>query len=62
MLIYLDAFTREELISDSYDITFVFNNAGGEVASKYIQIGEEKFDVGCGDAFGGAGEDEGAAD
>jgi hypothetical protein len=62
MLIYLDVFNQEEIISDSYDIVFKFNNAAGEVESKYIVVGEEKFDVGCGDAFGGAGDDEGADD
>lgn len=62
MLIYLDVFNQEEIISDSYNITLRFNDAAGEVESKYITVGAENFDVGCGNAFGGAGEDEGAED
>jgi hypothetical protein len=62
MLLYLDAFSGEEIVSDSYDIKLVFDGVGGEVEPKYIMKGGESYDVGCGNEFGGAGEDEGAAD
>jgi hypothetical protein len=62
MLIYTDLFNNEEIISDSYDLKFLFNNAGVEYDSKYIVKGGESYDIGCGNSFGGAGEDEGAND
>lgn len=62
MLIYVDAFNHEEIISDSYELKFMFDNAGAEYDSKYMVKGGENYDIGCGNSFGGAGEDEGADD
>jgi hypothetical protein len=41
MIIYTDLFNNEEIISDSYDLKFLFNNAGVEYDSKYIVKGGE---------------------
>jgi hypothetical protein len=62
MLLYVDAFSNDEIVSDSYDITYVFDNVGGEVKSNYIVIGGENIDVGCGNAFGGTDEDNEGTD
>jgi hypothetical protein len=65
MRVYYDAFSQEdELLSDSYQIKELpeFNGAIVEVTSRMITKGEENFDIGCGDAFGGAGEEEKADD
>lgn len=35
---------------------------GGEIKSKFIVKGGEAYDIGCGNAFGGAGEEEKADD
>jgi len=59
MLLYVDAFNHEEIISD---LKFLFENAGAEYDSKYIVKGGENFDIGCGNSFGGGGDDEGADD
>lgn len=62
MLVYTDIFSHEEIISDSYEMKWVFDNVGVEIESKYITKGEENIDIGCGNAFGGGGDDEGDAE
>jgi hypothetical protein len=62
MLIYEDLFGKEEIISDSYDIKYLFNDVVGEVQSNMVVKDALKVDVGCGDAFGGGGDDEKADD
>jgi len=62
MIIYTDAFNNEEIISDSYELKWLFDNCACEYDSKYIVKGGEEFDIGCGNSFGGAGEEEGADD
>ena len=59
MYIYLDVFSNEEILSDSYDIKMVFDGVGGEIESSFVTVGGDKVDVGCGNAFGGGGDDEG---
>jgi hypothetical protein len=59
MKVYEDVFCGDEIISDSYDMNFVFDNVGAEVESKWITVGGENIDIGCGNAFGG-NDDEAA--
>ena len=62
MRVFEDLFNREEIISDSYTIELKYNGVVGEVDSDMVTLEAEKFDVGCGDAFGGGAEDEKADD
>jgi hypothetical protein len=39
-----------------------YDDVGAKVKAKWKVVGEDKIDIGCGDAFGGAGEDEKAED
>lgn len=57
--VYVDAFSGEEIISDSFEINEVFDGVGGEVKSKIVVKGGVKVDIGCGDAFGKGGGEEG---
>ncbi len=61
MKIYQDVFTDEEIISDSYKMVESFGGVAVEVLAKLIAVGGEDIDIGCGNAFGGGGEEEGAA-
>lgn len=58
MKVYEDIFSHDEIISDSYDFKWVFDNCGVEIESKYIVVGGDNIDIGCGNAFGGSGEDD----
>ena len=58
MKVFVDVFSGDELCSDSYKLEKVFGEAGMKVKSSYIVSGGETFDVGAGNAFGGAEEDE----
>ena len=58
MKLYTDIFTDEEIISDSYPHVEKFDGVIWEVKSRWIVKGEENVDIGCGNAFGGGGEDE----
>lgn len=66
MKIYYDLFNtdmdHDELMSDSFNFQEVFDGVGVEVKSSLTKKGGEKIDIGCGDAFGGAGEEEKADD
>jgi hypothetical protein len=44
--VYEDVFSKEEIISDSYKIDFVFDGVGGEVQSRFIMRGGENIDIG----------------
>ena len=67
MIVYKDIISGDEAISDSYKIQPVMEN-GEEVPglieadSALIAVGVGDIDIGCGNAFGGAGADEGADD
>lgn len=56
------------MISDSYKSAPVVDTDGTEipgmfeVESKSVAVGGDNVDIGCGNAFGGAGEDEGVED
>ena len=52
-------FSGEEIISDSFEITPVFDGVGGEVKSKLVALGGVTVDIGCGDAFGKGTPEEG---
>ena len=43
MKVYYDIFTNEEVISDAYEMTEVFDGMGFEVAARYS--GEDRCDV-----------------
>lgn len=58
MKVWIDVFSGDEMVSDSYKQTLLFNNACLEVQAKYITKGNEKVDVGGGNAFGGGEEEE----
>jgi len=62
MRLYLDAFSGEEIISDSFDLVMVFDDAGAEIKSKLIVKKEGDVDIGCGNAFGGNEAEEEKAD
>lgn len=53
MRIYQDYTTEEEIISDSYPMTMLFQETTAEVQSKMVAKGDVDVDVGCGNAFGG---------
>lgn len=58
MRLYVDAFSGDEIISDSFNLTMVFEDVGAEIKSKFIIKKEDNVDIGCGNAFGGTGEEE----
>eukprot|EP00744_Colponema_vietnamica_P000217 GILI01000393.1.p1 GENE.GILI01000393.1~~GILI01000393.1.p1 ORF type:complete len:178 (-),score=69.84 GILI01000393.1:66-569(-) len=62
MKVFTDIISGDELLSDSYDVNTIFEGAVYEVDSKLVQVGGESFDIGCGNEFGGGGEDEGVDD
>ncbi len=61
MKLYTDAFTGTEIISDSYKFVTEYEGTVNKVQSRLVVKKEDEIDIGCGNAFGGAGEDEGAA-
>ncbi len=63
MKVYVDVFSGDEIVSDSFNLEPVFGGVGGEFTAKYIVAGGVDVDVGCGNAFGGTEEgDEGTDD
>lgn len=58
MKVYSDLFSNEEIISDSFVITPIFEEVGGEVKSEYLTKGVDNVDIGRGNEFGGGGGDE----
>ena len=62
MRLYIDAFSGDEIISDSFDLVPVFEEVGAEIKAKMIVKKEGEVDIGCGNAFGGEGEEEKADD
>lgn len=53
MKVWIDVFSGDEMVSDSYKQSIIHNGACLEVQAKYITKGNEKVDVGGGNAFGG---------
>lgn len=60
MKLFMDIFSDEEIISDSYPHTEPeeFKGVIWKIKSRWITKGEENVDIGCGNAFGGGGEEE----
>lgn len=58
MKLYSDVFTGTEVLSDSYKITLEYEGVIGKVKARMIVKSEDDVDIGCGNAFGGAGEEE----
>ena len=55
MKLYSDAFTGTEVLSDSYKMVYDFERVIAKVKSTLIVKREDDVDIGCGNAFGGAG-------
>jgi len=55
MKLYTDAFSGTEVLSDGYKIVFEYEGVIGKVKSKMVNKTEGDVDIGCGNAFGGAG-------
>eukprot|EP00335_Anophryoides_haemophila_P000071 CAMPEP_0204821612 /NCGR_PEP_ID=MMETSP1018-20131115/35794_1 /ASSEMBLY_ACC=CAM_ASM_000518 /TAXON_ID=46462 /ORGANISM="Anophryoides haemophila, Strain AH6" /LENGTH=172 /DNA_ID=CAMNT_0051937909 /DNA_START=30 /DNA_END=548 /DNA_ORIENTATION=+ len=64
MKIFQDIFSNEEIVADSYTFNgeVCFNECAVKVKSKLVAVGDVDIDVGCGNAFGGDKEEEGAGD
>lgn len=61
MKLFMDIFSDEEIISDSYPHTEPeeFHGVIWKIKSRWItKGGDENIDIGCGNAFGGGGEEE----
>lgn len=54
----MDFTTGTEVLSDSYKITYEYEGVIGSVKSRMVAKTEDNVDIGCGNAFGGAGEEE----
>ncbi len=62
MKVYYDIINDDELLSDSYKITEVFNGVGAEVEGRWVVKGAAEVDIGRGSEFGGADADEAVDD
>lgn len=62
MKVYTDVFTNEQVLSDAYPIEEEYDGAVMFVKSNWDNASGTNIDIGCGDAFGGAGEDEAVDD
>ena len=58
MKIYYDVFSNEEIISDSYKMVEIFDGLVCEIKARWMIKKEGQVDIGCGNAFGGGGEEE----
>lgn len=58
MKLFSDIWTGTEIISDSYKFEEVFGGVAVEVKSRLVAKGDDKVDVGCGNAFGGGEAEE----
>lgn len=62
MKLYKDIHSGEEIVTDSFNFEYEFDNVLVKIQSKWVMEGGEQIDIGGGNAFGGAGEDEGCDD
>jgi hypothetical protein len=63
MKVFYDAFSNDELFSDSYKPTPIYDGCGYEVTSRLVVKGVGDIDIGRGSQFGGKDEeDEGVND
>ena len=58
MKLFMDVFSDEEILSDSYPMKEKYEGVIWEIKSRWIVKGDDNVDIGCGNAFGGAGEEE----
>eukprot|EP00331_Platyophrya_macrostoma_P008552 CAMPEP_0176432782 /NCGR_PEP_ID=MMETSP0127-20121128/15590_1 /TAXON_ID=938130 /ORGANISM="Platyophrya macrostoma, Strain WH" /LENGTH=173 /DNA_ID=CAMNT_0017815001 /DNA_START=17 /DNA_END=538 /DNA_ORIENTATION=- len=58
MKVFYDVFSNDELFSDSYKPTPMFDGVGYEVQSKLVVKGVGDIDIGRGSQFGGTDEDD----
>lgn len=65
MIVYRDIISGDEMLSDAFKLEEVFDAEGNKIEglmsceSKNITKGGGDVDIGCGNSFGGTGEDEG---
>jgi hypothetical protein len=57
MKLYSDVFTNTEILSDSYKQEIIHEETVFKVKSRLVVKKDDDVDIGCGNAFGGAGED-----
>ena len=63
MKVWIDVFSGDEMVSDSYKSKLIFNDACLEVQCKYVTVGgAETVDIGAGNAFGGGEEEDAGGD
>jgi hypothetical protein len=68
MIVYRDIITGDEMLSDAFPLKQVVDEEGNAVEglmyceSRNIQAGGDNVDIGCGNSFGGGGEDDAGAD
>ena len=63
MKVWIDVFSGDEMVSDSYKSKLIFNDACLEVQCKYVTVGgAEDIDIGAGNAFGGGEEADAGGD
>jgi len=66
MIVYRDIISGDEMLSDAYKLVPVIDSEGNEVPglmmceSQLVSSGDGDIDVGCGNAFGGASEEDAA--
>lgn len=58
MKLYTDIFSDAEILSDGYPMTLEYDGVVGKVKTELILKGDAEVDIGCGNAFGGAGEED----
>jgi len=58
MKVFYDVFSNDELFSDSYKPTPIYDGCGYEITSKLITKGVGDIDIGRGGEFGGKDEDD----
>ena len=46
MRLFKDIFTKEEIVTDAYPFTEIFDGAGFEIKSDWIIVGAENIDIG----------------
>ena len=57
MKLYSDVFTGTEILSDSYKQEIIHDGTVIKVKSRLVDKKDDVVDIGCGNAFDGAGEE-----
>ena len=58
MKVFVDLFNGDEVLSDGVLPNLEYNDSILTVVSKYVPLKDEDVDIGCGNAFGGAEDDD----